>query len=131
MDRRIGNYLGNEELKKLIIPSYHRISAGDGYLEALVQPIVESVCGGKMHKTDILVCATGLENVFNPLFVSTQTIHYLKTSKETRSEDCNIRYRFRNRFAFPGNSEVKANKTKDVKGLRAYMRDADHEGTVE
>lgn len=63
--------------------------------------------------------------------VALQTIHFLKTIKEPRFEDYNIRYRYSNRFAFLGNGEVKANTTKDVGGLSTYVRDADHEWTVE
>ena len=60
-----------------------------------------------------------------------QTIHFLKTIKEPRLEDYNIRYRYGNRFAFLGNGEVKANTTGDVKGLSTYVRDHDHDWDVE
>lgn len=84
MNRRIGP--GHEELKKFIIPSWspgcRRISPGDGYLEALVKPNVEPVYGGiekvteegivtpdgKLHKVDIIVCATGFNVAFRPAF---------------------------------------------------------------
>ncbi|EEY17853.1 4-hydroxyacetophenone monooxygenase [Verticillium alfalfae VaMs.102] len=84
MERRIGP--GNEELKKFIIPDWapgcRRISPGDGYLEALVQPNVKPVFGGikqivpegiitadgETHKIDILVCATGFNVAFRPAF---------------------------------------------------------------
>ncbi|CRK49023.1 hypothetical protein BN1723_008343 [Verticillium longisporum] len=84
MERRIGP--GNEELKKFIIPDWapgcRRISPGDGYLEALVQPNVKPVFGGikqivhegiitadgETHKVDILVCATGFNVAFRPAF---------------------------------------------------------------
>lgn len=84
MHRRIGP--GHEELKKHIIPKWapgcRRISPGDGYLEALVKPNVEPVFGGigkivpegiigedgKLHKLDILVCATGFNVAFKPAF---------------------------------------------------------------
>ncbi|KAH8906172.1 FAD/NAD(P)-binding domain-containing protein [Coniochaeta sp. PMI_546] len=59
------------------------------------------------------------------------TIHFLKTIKEPRLEDYNIRYRYGNRFAFLGNGEVKANTTGDVKGLSTYVRDHDHDWDVE
>lgn len=84
MNRRMGP--GHEELKKFIIPKFspgcRRISPGDGYLEALVQPNVEPVFSGidkvtkdgiltkdgKEHKMDILVCATGFKVAFKPAF---------------------------------------------------------------
>ncbi|KAI0121200.1 4-hydroxyacetophenone monooxygenase [Xylariales sp. AK1849] len=59
------------------------------------------------------------------------TIHFLKTIKEPRFEDYHIRYRYGNRFAFLGSGEIKANVMKDVKGLSTYVRDSDHEWTVE
>jgi cation diffusion facilitator CzcD-associated flavoprotein CzcO len=77
---------GHDELKKFIIPTWspgcRRISPGDGYLEALVQPNVEPVfsditkvtdegiltADGKLHKMDILVCATGFSVAFKPGF---------------------------------------------------------------
>jgi cation diffusion facilitator CzcD-associated flavoprotein CzcO len=84
MHRRMGP--GHEKLKEFIIPKWapgcRRISPGDGYLEALVQPNVEPVFGpitkvvpegiigedGKLHKMDILVCATGFNVAFKPAF---------------------------------------------------------------
>ena len=84
MNRRMGP--GNEELKKFIIPKWspgcRRISPGDGYLEALVKDNVQPVFGnivkvvpegivtedGKVHKMDILVCATGFQVAFRPAF---------------------------------------------------------------
>jgi len=84
MNRRMGD--GHEELRKFIIPKWapgcRRISPGDGYLEALVQPNVETVFSdivkctpggivtkdGKEHKMDILVCATGFAVAFKPAF---------------------------------------------------------------
>lgn len=84
MNRRMGD--GHEELKKRIIPTWapgcRRISPGDGYLEALVQPNVENVFSGIKkvtkegiltedgveHKFDILVCATGFQVAFRPAF---------------------------------------------------------------
>lgn len=84
MERRMGP--GHEELKKFIIPTWapgcRRISPGDGYLEALVKSNVEPVYGGpqkivpegvvgedgKLHKIDILVCATGFNVAFRPAF---------------------------------------------------------------
>ncbi|KAI0170094.1 hypothetical protein BJ166DRAFT_608187 [Pestalotiopsis sp. NC0098] len=262
MHRRIGP--GNDKLKEFIIPTWapgcRRISPGDGYLEALVEPNVQPVYGGiqkivpegiitqdgELHKMDILVCATGFNVAFRPAFklvngagntihedwgdsvnlymgVSTPrfpnyytivgpgatwssgtllpsiettveyavktmrkiqhenirsidvkqealddiyrhfdkfhettvfqeecrswfkdgkiknriylwpgcTIHFLKTIKEPRFEDYNIRYRYGNRFAYLGNGEIKANVTKDVKGLSTYIRNSDHEWSVE
>jgi cation diffusion facilitator CzcD-associated flavoprotein CzcO len=84
MNRRLGP--GHEELKKFIIPKWspgcRRISPGDGYLEALVQPNSECVfsnitkvvpegivtADGQTHKMDILVCATGFKVAFRPAF---------------------------------------------------------------
>lgn len=84
MFRRMGP--GHEELKSFIIPKFapgcRRISPGDGYLEALVQPNVQPVFGdikqatktglitedGKEHNFDILVCATGFNVAFKPAF---------------------------------------------------------------
>lgn len=60
-----------------------------------------------------------------------QTIHFLKTIKQPRYEDYNIRYRYGNRFAYLGNGEVKANVTKDVNGLSTYVRNTDEEWDVE
>ena len=50
------------------------------------------------------------------------TIHFLKTIKEPRMEDYNIRWRYKNRFAFLGNGDVKATASRDVQGLSTYMR---------
>jgi cation diffusion facilitator CzcD-associated flavoprotein CzcO len=84
MEQRIGP--GHEELKKFIIPTWspgcRRISPGNGFLEALVQPNVEPIYGdpakivpegiisedGQLHKIDILVCATGYNAAFRPPF---------------------------------------------------------------
>lgn len=84
MNRRMGP--GNEKLKEFIIPKWspgcRRISPGDGYLEALVQPNVEPVfdnivkcvpegivtADGRTHKLDVLVCATGFQVAFRPAF---------------------------------------------------------------
>ncbi|KAI1334536.1 hypothetical protein F5Y15DRAFT_420777 [Xylariaceae sp. FL0016] len=59
------------------------------------------------------------------------TIHFLKTMKEPRFEDYNIRYRYPNRFASLGNGDVKAVTTNDTRGLSTYIRDHDHEWSVE
>jgi cation diffusion facilitator CzcD-associated flavoprotein CzcO len=84
MHRRLGP--GHEDLKKFLVPTWapgcRRISPGDGYLEALVQPNVEPVysgitkitpdgmvtADGKEHKLDIIVCATGFQVAFKPAF---------------------------------------------------------------
>jgi len=84
MHRRMGP--GHEKLKSFIIPTWspgcRRISPGDGYLEALVQPNVEPVYGGIKkvtekgiitqdgveHEMDVLVCATGFQVAFQPAF---------------------------------------------------------------
>lgn len=60
-----------------------------------------------------------------------QTIHFLKSIKDPRFEDYEIRWRYGNRFAYLGNGEVKANTTKDVYGLATYVRDKDEEWGVE
>ena len=39
-------------------------------------------------------------------------------------EDYNIRWRYKNRFAFLGNGDVKATAARDVKGLSTYMRNS-------
>lgn len=84
MNKRMGP--GNEKLKEFIIPKWspgcRRISPGDGYLEALVQPNVSPVFSGikkivpegiltedgEVHKMDVLVCATGFQVAFKPAF---------------------------------------------------------------
>jgi cation diffusion facilitator CzcD-associated flavoprotein CzcO len=84
MNRRLGP--GHEELKKFIIPKWspgcRRISPGDGFLEALVEPNVDCITSdivgvvpegvttqdGVTHKIDILVCATGFQVGFKPVF---------------------------------------------------------------
>lgn len=84
MHKRIGP--GHEKLKEFIVPKWapgcRRISPGDGYLEALVKPNVETVFGpikmivpegivtedGELHKFDVLVCATGFKVAFRPAF---------------------------------------------------------------
>ena len=60
-----------------------------------------------------------------------QTIHFLKSIKTPRYEDYNIRYRYKNRFAYLGNGTVKAGVNNDVKGLSTYIRSSDHEWSVE
>lgn len=59
-----------------------------------------------------------------------QTIHFLKTIKDPRFEDYNIRYRYGNRFAYLGNGDVKALIEKDYKGLAPYVRNSDHDWSV-
>ena len=61
---------------------------------------------------------------------NSQTIHFLKTIKDPRFEDYNIRYRYGNRFAFLGNGEVHAHVKKSVQGLAPYIRNSDHEWSV-
>ncbi|KAL4937893.1 hypothetical protein BDV06DRAFT_226521 [Aspergillus oleicola] len=261
MYRRMGP--GQEELKKFIIPKFapgcRRISPGDGYLEALVQPNVKPVFGdikkatksglmmqdGSEHNFDILVCATGFNVAFKPAFkvinaegktiqedwgdgvnlyfgvsaprfpnyytivgpgatwsngtllpsiettieysvkcmkkMQTEairslavkqgalddiyehfdefhkntvwqeecrswfkdgkrrnriylwpgpTVHFLKSIKDPRFEDYDIKYRYRNRFAFLGNGTVKAGVTQDAMGLATYVRNSDHDWSV-
>ena len=82
------------------------------------------------------VCRTLLAFLDLKHFLSTvltlcaQTIHFLKTIKDPRMEDYNINYRYKNRFAFLGNGDVKATGTKDVYGLATYVRSNDHEWSV-
>ncbi|KAL4963407.1 flavin-containing monooxygenase [Aspergillus stella-maris] len=261
MYRRMGP--GQEELKKFIIPKFapgcRRISPGDGYLEALVQPNVKPVFGdikkatesglmmadGTEHKFDILVCATGFNVAFKPAFrvinaegktiqedwgdgvnlyfgvsaprfpnyytivgpgatwsngtllpsiettieysvkcmkkMQTEvirslavkqealddiyehfdefhkntvwqeecrswfkdgkrknriylwpgpTVHFLKSIKDPRFEDYDIKYRYGNRFAFLGNGSVKAGVTGDAMGLATYVRSSDYDWSV-
>jgi hypothetical protein len=71
---------------------------------------------------------TSTANSRNPVH---QTIHFLKTIKEPRFEDYDIEYRYANRFAFLGNGEVKAHTNQSVEGLAPYVRDHDHEWTIE
>ncbi|KIX08858.1 uncharacterized protein Z518_03515 [Rhinocladiella mackenziei CBS 650.93] len=59
------------------------------------------------------------------------TIHFLKTIKDPRMEDYNMNYRFKNRFMYLGNGNVKAVLTRDVAGLSPYIRASDHEWSVE
>lgn len=59
------------------------------------------------------------------------TIHFLKSIKEPRYEDYDIHYRYKNRFAFLGNGEVKATASRDVQGLSPYIRDGDHDWYVD
>ncbi|KAF2492447.1 FAD/NAD(P)-binding domain-containing protein [Lophium mytilinum] len=262
MNRRMGP--GHEELKSFIIPKWspgcRRISPGDGYLEALVQenvtPVFEGIekvvpeglqtRDGKVHKVDIIVCATGFQVAFQPAFtvingagksikqdwtdgpnlyfgvsaprfpnfytivgpgatwsngtllpsiettveysikcmkkMQTEgikalavkqealdeiyahfdeyhkatvwkeecrswfkdgkiknriylwpgaTIHFLKSIKDPRFEDYDFTYRYKNRFAFLGNGDVKATASRDVLGLSTYIRNSDHEWSVE
>jgi hypothetical protein len=78
-----------------------------------------------------------------------QTIHFLKTMKEPRFEDYDMKYRYGNRFAFlgaynpfnelleklltlfPGNGDMKAHVTGDTMGLATYIRNSDHEWSVD
>ncbi|KAJ6005153.1 FAD/NAD(P)-binding domain-containing protein [Penicillium sp. IBT 35674x] len=59
------------------------------------------------------------------------TVHFLKTIKEPRFEDYDATYRYENRFAFLGNGTVKACITQDVEGLSPYVRDSDHEWSID
>jgi cation diffusion facilitator CzcD-associated flavoprotein CzcO len=105
MHRRLGP--GHEKLKEFIIPKWspgcRRISPGDGYLEALVEPNVETLFGplkciepegivteedGQLHKIDILVCATGFKVAFKPAF---KVINHLgKTIDEDWGDSINL-----------------------------------------
>lgn len=77
---------GHQDLKDFIIPKWapgcRRLSPGDGYLEALVQPNVRPcfssitkvipsglvTADGESHSFDILVCATGFDVSWKPSF---------------------------------------------------------------
>ncbi|KAF2841012.1 FAD/NAD(P)-binding domain-containing protein [Patellaria atrata CBS 101060] len=59
------------------------------------------------------------------------TIHFLKSIKNPRFEDYNYRYRYKNRFAYLGNGDVKATAQRDVLGLSPYIRSSDHEWDVD
>jgi hypothetical protein len=60
-----------------------------------------------------------------------QTIHFLKSIKDPRFEDYEYTYRYKNRFAYLGNGDVKATAARDVLGLSTYIRNSDHEWSVE
>ncbi|KAF2790613.1 FAD/NAD(P)-binding domain-containing protein [Melanomma pulvis-pyrius CBS 109.77] len=59
------------------------------------------------------------------------TIHFLKTIKDPRFEDYDFTYRYKNRFAFLGNGDVKATASRDVLGLSPYIRSSDHEWSID
>ncbi|KAF2669324.1 FAD/NAD(P)-binding domain-containing protein [Microthyrium microscopicum] len=59
------------------------------------------------------------------------TIHFLKSIKRPRYEDYNYRYRYKNRFAFLGNGDVKGTSSGDVQMLSPYVRSSDHDWDVE
>jgi hypothetical protein len=46
-------------------------------------------------------------------------------------EDYHIKYRYKNRFAFLGNGDVKALTTQDTMGLASYVRSSDYDWTVD
>ncbi|KIX09042.1 uncharacterized protein Z518_00120 [Rhinocladiella mackenziei CBS 650.93] len=56
------------------------------------------------------------------------TIHFLKSIKDPRMEDFNIKYRYGNRFAFLGDGSVKATASRE---LAPYIRESDHEWSIE
>ncbi|KAL4808013.1 hypothetical protein BDV18DRAFT_167831 [Aspergillus unguis] len=58
------------------------------------------------------------------------TVHFLKTIKDPRFEDYDIKYRYKSRFAFLGNGTVKAGVTQDPSGLATYVRNSDHDWAV-
>lgn len=83
MEKRLGE---NMDLKKKLIPSWpvgcRRLTPGDGYLEALVEPNVEchfqeiasitatglTLQDGAHQEVDIIVCATGFDMAWTPHF---------------------------------------------------------------
>lgn len=58
------------------------------------------------------------------------TVHFLKSLKDPRFEDYDIKYRYKNRFAFLGNGSVKAMSTQDALGLATYVRNSDHDWSI-
>lgn len=46
-------------------------------------------------------------------------------------EDYNIRYRYKNRFAFLGDGRVKAHIKGDTMGLAPYVRGSDHPWSID
>jgi hypothetical protein len=60
-----------------------------------------------------------------------QTIHFLKSIKDPRFEDYDITYRYKNRFSYLGNGDVKATASRDVAGLSPYIRNSDHDWQVD
>ena len=46
-------------------------------------------------------------------------------------EDYNIQYRYKNRFAFLGNGDVKALTSGDTMGLATYVRSGDYDWSVD
>lgn len=60
-----------------------------------------------------------------------KTIHFLKSIKDPRFEDYDFTYRYNNRFAYLGNGDVKATASLDVQGLSTYIRNSDHEWSIE
>ncbi|KAF2180148.1 FAD/NAD(P)-binding domain-containing protein [Zopfia rhizophila CBS 207.26] len=83
MIKRLGNHA---ELIEKLIPSWpvgcRRLTPGDGYLEALIQPNMEchfneiecidetglSTSDGHHHEVDIIICATGFDMAWIPHF---------------------------------------------------------------
>ncbi|KIX06631.1 uncharacterized protein Z518_04607 [Rhinocladiella mackenziei CBS 650.93] len=59
------------------------------------------------------------------------TIHFLKSIKDPRMEDYNLKYRYKNRFAFLGDGSVRALAENNTPGLAPYIRSTDHEWTVD
>jgi hypothetical protein len=58
------------------------------------------------------------------------TIHFPKTIKDPWFEDYEIKYYYRNQFAFLGNGTVKAEVKQGTLGLATYVRNIDHEWAV-
>jgi hypothetical protein len=46
-------------------------------------------------------------------------------------EDYDVKYRYKNRFAYLGNGLVKASASKDIPGLSPYVRNSDIEWDIE
>lgn len=83
MEKRLGS---DSELQRRLIPSFppgcRRLTPGDGYLEALIQPNVTNIfdeiqfindtglttSDGKHHQVDMIVCATGFDIAWTPHF---------------------------------------------------------------
>jgi hypothetical protein len=58
-------------------------------------------------------------------------LHYIKTIEYVRWEHYDFRYEHSNSWAFLGDGQVKAEITKDEKGLAPYIRSRDEPWHIE
>ncbi|GJC86497.1 putative sterigmatocystin biosynthesis monooxygenase stcW [Colletotrichum liriopes] len=83
MNRRLNNH---PVLSQKLVPTWpvgcRRLTPGDGYLEALIEPNVECIFGeiacitetglemadGSSHEVDVIICATGYDMAWTPHF---------------------------------------------------------------